>query len=187
VKPISLSLPAQDVKTADSIRSEKERVLHRVIDEGYLNVEFAAGVCAYFGAVTEVDVNNALVMRFPNGATTFARRVVAGRALWPRTRLRFNVWYTSPVGSTATFSFQGVIWAHDAGGAIAGAGLSVAWTAPGPAVAGTPMKTSAVLTSSPVLSSPREVVRLALGRTDPDTNVNDLDVFLAVAAFEEVA
>lgn len=172
--------------SAETVPLERQRARDRAVDETYFRVELAAGVCNYFGAVTEVDANNAVVMRFPNAASTYARRIVRGRDLWPRTRLRFDVWYTSPVGSTANFELLGVMWCHDAGGTVAGAGIAVTWTAAGPAVAGTPMKTSAVVTA-PVNSTPHEVVRLAIGRNDPDANVNALDIFLCVATLEEVA
>ena len=176
------------LRTADAVTLERQRILHRAIDEAYFRVPIAPGAALYEGGVvTEVLNNDAWAMRFPAGATGAADVQVPTRELWVGTRPRIDVWYTSPVGSTANFDFRFGLWVHGPDLTTTYAPPLVSWTAPGPAVANTVLKTSAVITSSRFPTSPYGVTRLRLGRLTGDANANARDVLAAVVIFEEVA
>lgn len=189
MKPISLSLPAQDVKTADSIRSEKERVLHRALDEAYFQRELAAGTAVYEGGAVADALNGIeTVMRFPAaaaGVNTHARRTVGMNALWARTKPRLTIWYTSPVGSTNTFTVRFTVRMLPVGIVIPTTIFFVDFTPAGPAAANTTL--SATVLGSAVIPSVPAPLILRVGRLGGDANANALDVFLARVTFEEVA
>lgn len=190
MKGSSLPIPARDVAVADAVTAERSRAIVRAIDEIYFSSVIAPGVATYFATAAEVVNGNAWVMRFPVGAGGSASRTTSTLALWPNTRLRFTVVYTSPVGNTATFNLRGVFWTFGPGvgtGVAAGSRV-VAWTAPGPAVANDFLTTSAVITGARFGSTPLGGCRLMLQRFPvADANPNDLDVLLARVTFEEVA
>jgi hypothetical protein len=171
---------------------EGERILHRAVDEEYFRTPIAAGIAKYSGAgtLTEVLNNNAWVMRYPAAGSNHADVQVPIKALWPLTRPRIEILYTSPVGSTNTFNFRFTFWVFGPGvtTATAAVATSLDWSAPGPAVANDILKTSAVVTNARFPSSPAERVRFRLSRLpSPDANANDLDVLGVLIILEEVA
>lgn len=182
-----MGTPDRDVLAADAVTLERQRVIQRALDEVYLTATLAAGRVVYVGAVVEVQNNSAWVMRYPAGATTQAHASVARRQLWPRTVPRMTVYYTSAVGSTATFNMIFNVYAFGPGVTTAAASVSsISWNPAGPAVANTILSTSAT-TSTPLVASPAGVVQLELRRRNGDANPNALDVLLAVVTFEESA
>lgn len=176
------------LRTGDAVTLERQRVLHRALDEIYMTVSLAAGrVTVFAGGVATVPNGDANVLRFAPGALGAVERQEPMRQLWVRTRPRIDVLYTSPVGAVAAFSFRLLLRAFGAGLTTTAAPLVLNWTAAGPAVANTILLTTAYLTVAPVWSSPIGSVGVRLTRPAPDANPNDLDVLLAVVTFEEVA
>jgi len=181
-------LPPRTGRRAAGAGLDRQRKVLKALGETYFKVLLAPGICLYEGGVvTEVLNNDAWVMRFPDPATGTADRVVETRELWVNTRPRVDVWYTSPVGSTATFDFRLAVWVFGPTGTTTYTPLLVTWTAPGPAVANDILKTSAVITSSRFPSSPFGVTRFRLGRLTGDANANARDVLAAVVTLEELA
>lgn len=171
--------------TADSTALEQQRIRDRALDEVYFREALTYSNTVLTTAATASNAD-ARVIRFPN-AGGFANRVVAERDLWIRTRPKIEVWYTSPVGSTANFDLGFALWTFGLTGTTTFTPLAVAWSAPGPAVANDILKTQATITSGLLPSSPFGSVRLRLERTAGDANANDLDVLLALVTFEEIA
>jgi hypothetical protein len=180
-----------DIRPGDGITLEQKRILSRALDEVYFRRELAAGLLVYEGGAADAVNLNAVVARMPHGAAapannSFAHRKVAYRDLWARTRPRLNLWYTSPVGSTAAFDLRFQVRMYAPGGTTAPATLfSVQLTPVGPAVANTVLFTTIVGTALvPSLPAP---LRLTLVRLGGDANANDLDIVLGAVVFEEVA
>ena len=183
-----LSTPGRDSDSGDAVSLERKRVLLRAVDEAYFKVALGAGYSVYEGAVVETKNGDAFVMQFPAGVATRANRQVETRALWPLTRPRLDVWYSSPGGNVAAFNFGFVVRVYGAGSTTVNNTMTIDWTAPGPAVAGGVLKTTVVGTAR-MPTSPFGVshFRLVRNRVAIDANPNALDVILAVVTMEEVA
>lgn len=164
------------------------RNLLGAVDEEYFRRELKPGCVVYEGTVTEPLVGNANVMRFAAagaGVNAHAATQVEQRALWALTRPRLLLWYSSPVGSTNTFSVRFVVRHFAVGNTLSNNVFVVDFTPPGPAVANTELFATVVGTAvMPVVPSP---IQLRVGRLGGDANANALDVVLAVVVFEEVA
>lgn len=165
---------------------ERERTLLRALDETYLTFSLAPGRVTYTGAVTEPVNGEIDVMRFPDGASTFARTTQPTRQLWAATRPRLTVWYTSPIGDTSNFTFRWVFRTFGAGSTTSNTVFTVDFSAPGPAVANT-VQTVSVVGTAKFPSSPFGVTHVLLGRLGAaDANNRDLDVLLATITMEEI-
>lgn len=185
MKPATLPIPPTDAARTETSRLEVQRVRDRALDEEYFRRELAAGRVAYEGTVTEPLNGNVVCMRFAAGAEAHAQKTVLLRDLWPRTRPRLTLWYTSPVGSTATFTVRFRIRPFPAGGTTTSSGIFVDFTPAGPAVANTVMTATVVIAGA--MPSVQAPMLLRVGRLAGDANANDLDILLAVITLEEVA
>jgi hypothetical protein len=179
------------MRTADTVTLERQRVLHRALDEEYFRRDLAPGMVTY--EVGAADAANGLtaVMRLPAAAAgTFPmlHRTCRMNALVARTRPRLTMWYTSTVGSTANFDLRFQVRLHAIGALTTAAGSLVFSTqllAPGPAVANTIL--SATVVGGAIMPAIPAPVRLSVARIGGDPNVNALDILLAVVTFEEIA
>lgn len=180
-----------DAHAGDAVTLEQKRILSRALDEVYFRVDLASGLLIYEGGAANAINQNAAVARLPHGAAapannSFGHRAVGFRDHWALTRPRLNLWYTSPVGSTAAYDLRFQLRMFAIGGTTAPSMIfSVQLTPAGPAVANTVLFTTIVGTALvPALPAP---LRLTLLRLGGDANVNDLDIVLGVVVFEEVA
>jgi hypothetical protein len=168
---------------------ERERVLHRALDEEYLTRELAPGRVLYEAGGLDAINANAGVMRLPATLVTVNPMVhsqVGMNSLWPRTRPRLNIWYTSTVGAVAAFNLRFQARLYAVGGTTAPAVLfSTILTPPGPAVANTVLFATAL--AGAVIPSIPAPLRFAVVRIGGDANANDLDILLAKVVFEESA
>ena len=177
-----------DVHAGDAVTLEQKRIMRRALDEEYFRRELSAGHVVYEGAVAEVKNGDETCMRFvpaAAGVNAHAQLTVEGRALWARTRPRLSVWFTSDANGTALFSFRFVVRAFPAGGSTTSAVFVTDFTAAGPAAAGTVL--SATVVGGAIMPALQGPVQIRVGRLGGDANANNLDVLLAVVAFEEVA
>lgn len=188
MKAAKLGVIDRQVISGDAVPLEVKRVIQRAIDETYFRVSLAAGRVVYQGAVTEVIAGDAAVMRFPDGATTVAQSTFPSRKLWVKTRPVLSVWYSGSASSVATFNFRLIIRAYGPGGTTTGAIVTLLdWSAPGPAVAGGALFTTAISTSA-FPSSPFGTVQVELRRLGAaDANSGNLDVLAAEVTFQEFA
>ena len=189
MKPSLLAIPPQDSLRADAVRLEQGRILGRAVDEVYFRVELEPGQGVLSGAATVIDATTyAFTFEdFPAAAGTNRRRNVRRKDLWPRTLIRMNVWYTSPVGSTNTFAIGVRVRQLGTGMSLATPALVANPTAnvPGPAVANDVL--FATLTTTVALLPAPEVVGLSFTRNAPDANANALRVILVEFVCQEVA
>ena len=181
--------PPQDLpQRSPGAERERQRTLLRAIDELYFRVEIEPGQGALDGAsvidATAVGFN---FEDFPAGANTSRRRNVRRRDLWPKTLVRMNVWYTSPVGSTATFNLAMRVRQLGTGMSLGTPALVSAVNAlvPGPAVAGDIL--FATMVSTVALLPAPEVVGFSFASIVGGTNVNALRWILAEFVCQEVA
>lgn len=177
-------------RTADAVTLERQRIRDRTIDELALSVELAPGNVTYVLGGADAVNNNADVMQLPvtaAGVNPMAKRTVKLRDLWPRTRARLTMWYTSPGGSTNAFDLRFQLRHYPDAILTSGATLifSTQFTPAGPAVANTVLKTTVVGAS--VLPSLTGPLRFSITRIGADANANALDILLAVVTLEEVA
>lgn len=190
MKPVSLAQARTDVDNVGSARFEKDRVLHRSVDETYFRVSLMPGQGVLDGAATVVDGTTFSwsFEDYPAAAAARRRITVPRRALWPGARVRLNLWYTSPVASAALFTVRYTVLQLGTGndlGAIP-AVLLTTFTVPGPTVANRGL--FATCTSAPAVVLPfPEMIQLTVGRTAPDANPNALRFLLAEFVLEEVA
>ncbi len=190
MKPADFSLPRRDVGATDTVTLERQRILHRALDEEYLQRDLAPGLVTYFGGAAEATNGNAEVMQMPatgGGTFTLVNRTCRMNALQARTRPRLTMWYTSPVGSTNTFDLRFQIRLHAVGAltTAAAALFSTTFTPAGPAVANTIL--TATIVGGAVIPAIPAPFRLTIARIGGDPNVNALDILLAIVRFEETA
>lgn len=188
MKGARLGVLAREADASDAVPLERKRVVQRGIDEMYFAAELRPGAVIYTGAGA-ADGMNALapVMILPVAISSQATANFGARKLWPKTRTRITAIYTSPVGSANLFSLVFAVVFFGPGGTTTGPNFSVAWTAPGPAVANAILQTTAVITAGTHLVTPFGVTRVQLRRAGPDANANDLHILWAGVSFEEVA
>lgn len=189
MKPVSLARAPQDVDNAGTARFEKDRVLQRVLDEAYFPVEMEPGVGGLRGtSVVDSTTFSYTFEDFPPGVITVRRRARKLRGLWPKTGVRLNVWYTSPVGAIAPFTLNFSVRQLDAGLSLTAATLAInpTFTVPGPAVANDVLFATYRATDGLILPAPR-VCQFSLRRSAPDGNPNDFRFILAEFVLEEVA
>jgi hypothetical protein len=177
------------LRTGDAVTLERQRVLHRAADETYFRLVFSPGEGVLDGAATVVD-GTTYVFPFedyPAAAIAMRRKNVKLRELWPRTRVRMNLFYTSPVGSTNTFTVGFRLRQVGTGMSLATPFLVANPTAnvPGPAVANDVL--FATLTTTAAMLPTPEVVSLTFTRAAPDANANALRVILVEFVLQEVA
>jgi len=187
VKPVSLARAPQDVEKAGTARMEKDRVLHRALDERYFRVEMEPGVGGLRGT-SVVDSTAFTYEDFPPGAITVRRRTRATSDLWPKCGVRLNVWYTSPVGSIAPFTVNFNVRQLGAGVNLTAPSLAInpTFTVPGPAVANDVLFATYRATDGVILPA-LGVCQFSLRRSGPDGNPNDFRFIFAVFVLEEVA
>lgn len=190
MKPVALTQPDAD-RTSTAL-FERERVLQRALDEEYFQRSLEPGRVTYeAGGLDAQSGAFAEVMRLPIAAVgTFPQvhRTARMGALYPRTRPRLTMWYTSPVGSTATFDLRFQLRVYPAGNLTSAIGnrlFNTTFTPAGPAVADTILTTTVV--GGAIMSSIPSPIRLTVARIGGDPNVNSLDILLAVITFEEIA
>lgn len=189
MKPAKMGTPDRDVLAADAVTLERQRVLQRAIDEVYFKVRMAAGLVVYEGVVTEPKNGDEVVSRFPAaalGVNAHMQRSVEARDLWPRTRPRVYVFYTSPVGDVKTFNLRFVLRCFGPGSTTVNSIFVTDFSPAGPAVANTVQRATCV-GGAVFPSSPFGVAQWRLGRLGGDANPNDLDILLAVVTLEETA
>lgn len=185
MRPVSLAVPSVESREVGTTRFEKDRVLQGALDEVYFRTTLTAGNCAYDAGVVEAANGQALCMQFPAGATNHVRRIEVSRDLWPRTRPRLNLWFTSDAGSTNTFTVRFTVRHFGAVTGNASLVFSLDFNPAGPAVAGD-VKLATVVGSA-VMPSLRAPVHFRVGRITGDANANKLDVLAAEVVLEEVA
>jgi hypothetical protein len=187
VKPVSLAQAPTDVDNVGSARFEKDRVLHRAVDEVYFRVEIPAGEGVINGGPGALDTTNFAFEDWPAAVVTGRRRVRRMRSLWPKVRTRMNLWYTSDVGSTNNFSVRFNIRQLATGMLLTAPALlfSTTFNAPGPAVANTVLFITQV-DATPWLPAP-ELCEFSVLRIGPDANANAFRFILAEFVLEEVA
>lgn len=189
MRSVKLGTADRDNLAGDTIPLEKKRSLLRAVDETYFIVDLAAGDGVDEAAITYPKNGDVIVRRIADaaaGTNTNFQRTVSARKLWPGTIPRLNLWYTSPVGSTATFSLRFVLRVFGVAGGMTSSVFVVDFTPPGPAVANTDMFVS-VKGGSMFPTSPYGVAQFRLGRLGGDANANDLDIVLAQFVMEEQA
>lgn len=178
-----------DQQTGDGVTLERKRIRDRALDEEYFQREMAAGLATYEAGAADAVNANSDVMRLPvtlAGTNPMVKRMLGMNALWPRTRPRLTLWYTSPAGSTNLFNLRFQLRMYAVGGTTAPAVLfSTIFQPAGPAVANTILTASVV--GGAVVPSVTAPLRLAVVRIGGDANVNDLDILLALVTFEEIA
>lgn len=186
MRSVKLGTADKDIRDGDTVPLARKRSELRSLDETYFAAELRPGAVIYTGAGAVDGMNSfAPVLILPAAASTSAAANFGTRKLWPLTRPRLTVLYTSPVGSTALFGLTFTLVFLGPGVTTTAPFLSVTWTAPGPAVANTILSTST--TMSPHLTQPFGATKVQLRRNGPDANANDLHVILAGVTFEEVA
>lgn len=190
MKPVSLAQARTDVDNVGSARFEKDRVLHRALDEAYFRTSLMPGQGVLDGAATVVDATTFSwsFEDFPAAASARRRITVPRSALWPGCRVRLNLWYTSSVANAALFTVRYTVLQLGTGndlGAIP-AVLLTTFTAPGPAVANRVLFATCTSAPSVVLPFP-EMIQFTVGRTAPDANPNAFRLLLAEFVLEEVA
>lgn len=190
MKPVKLGTTDRDVIAGDAIPLESKRSLLRSVDEFYFKVDIAAGDgIDEIGTILYPKVGDEHVRRIPAaaaGTNQNFQRSVGARLLWVKTVPRLYVWYSSPVGSTNTFSLRFVLRCFGAGSAMAASVFTTDFTTPGPAVANI-VQLATVKGGGAFPSSPFGVAQFRLGRLGGDANPNDLDILLAQIVMEEVA
>lgn len=179
-----------DSQTGDAVTLERQRILHRALDEEYFRREMSSGTVVYEGGTAADAINqNSAVMRVPAtgvGVPSMIHRTFGMNELWARTRPRLLLWYTSPVGSTANFDLRFQLRMFAVGGTTApGLLFSTNLVVPGPAVANTVL--FATVVGGAVVPAIPAPLRFTIARVGADPNVNALDIILAVVVFEEVA
>lgn len=184
-----LLVTPRDVDAVGASTLTPQRVRDRLIQEMYFRVPLEAGKGIVQGGPTVVDAATYgfTFEDIPAGVVTALRVGEGLRDLWPRTLIRVNVWYTSPVGSTNLFTF-GIRLRQVAVGQLLSAPTVVVnqnWTAPGPAVANTALFTTFV--ASAVTLPAAAMCNLTLVRIGPDANANALRFIRADFIFQEVA
>lgn len=188
-KAANLQVPGREIKDGDATSFQRQRVTNQALDETYFKVALAAGLQPYEGVVTEPKNGDAIVMRFPAaaaGTNAHAQRTVESRALWPKTRPRVSVWYTSATGSTNTFNLRFVLRVFGNGSTMTNSVFVTDFSPAGPAVAGD-VKFISCVGGGVFPTSPFGVAQFRLGRLGGDANANGLDILLAVVTLEEVA
>lgn len=189
MKPPSLGVPTQEFEAADATTLERKRIRDRALDERYFQVELWPGAVLYEAGGADAINQNAGVMQLPATLITInpmVHRQCKLLDLWPRTRPRLTMWYTSPVGSTNAFNLRFQARHYPAGGTTAPAVLfSTILTPAGPAVANTIQ--TATIVGGAIVPSITAPLRFAIARVGGDSNANALDILLAVVAMEEVA
>jgi hypothetical protein len=176
------------MRTGDAVTLERQRVLHRALDEEYFRRELVATKVNYENGAADAKNGGAFVMRMPATAGTnpMLHDTVLERDLWPRTRPRLTIWYTSPVGSTNAFNLRFQLVHFPAGLTTAVAAVfSTVFQPAGPAVANTILSASVV--GGAVVPSIASPIRLSIVRIGGDANANSLDILTALVTFEEIA
>lgn len=170
-------------------KREIQRVRDRALDEEYFKRELASAHVTYENTAAAAKNGNAFVMRLPAtlaGTNPQVHDVVLERDLWPRTRPRLTLWYTSPGASTNAFNLRFQMYHFPAGLTTAVAVVfSTVHQPAGPAVAGTILASTVV--GGAVVPSLAAPIRFTVARIGGDTNPNDCDILLAVVTLEEVA
>lgn len=189
MRSVKLGTTDRELNDGDTVPLERKRALLRAVDETYFIVDIAAGDGVDEATITYPKNGDVIVRRIADaaaGTNTNFQRSVSTRKLWPGTIPRLNLWYTSPVGSTAAFSLRFVLRVFGAGAGMNSAVFVVDFTAPGPAVAGTEAFIS-VKGGGLFPTSPYGIAQFRLGRLGGDANANDLDILLAQFVMEEQA
>lgn len=190
MRNIKLSTPDRDILAGDSVTLENKRKLLRALDETYFRVDIAAGDGVdEVGTITYPKVGDEVVRRFPvaaAGVNQNVQRSVAARDLWVKTVPRLYLWYSSPVGSTNTFSIRFVLRCFGDGSGMTSGVFVTDFAPPGPAIAGK-VQRATVKGGAVFPSSPFGVAQFRYGRLGGDANANDLDVLLAQVVMEESA
>lgn len=173
------------LRTGDTVTLERQRVLHRAIDEVYFWVEIEPGAGALLGTST-VDATSFTFEDFPAAATTARRRTRRLLGLWPKTRVRLHLWYTSPVASTNLFTVGFSVRQVGVGTVLTASTLSATATAtpPGPGVINDILYTTLTATGD---FRPALPVCLFTVFRQPDANANAFRFILAAFELEEVA
>lgn len=188
MKPADLSIPLRDLRAADTVPLEQVRVINRALDETYFHVEMEPGVGGLRGATTVDATTFSFTFEdFPPGAAAVRRRTRRLRDLWPKTTLRFDLWYTANVGSTLNFTVVFSIRQVDTGFLLSAPTIpiNVSTTIPGPAVANDILHFTYI---APGLILPAsQVCEFSFGRGAPDANPNDLRFILADFWLQEAA
>jgi len=180
-------LPQRQPKAPGAVLAS-QRTMQRAFDEEYFRAHLQPGNAVYYFGAAAGGSASADAMQFPDGAATIASCQVEEREHWVGTQPKVEIWYTSPVGNVATFDLTFLLLFFGAGGTTAGATRSGVWSPPGPAVAGTILKTQFLLTGGRAPSSPYGFCRLYLSRNGvADANNGQLDVLLALVTMEERA
>jgi hypothetical protein len=191
MRNVKLSTPDRDILAGDAVTLERKRALLRAIDETYFTVDFAPGLMIYEGGLITTPKNgNIFAARIPAtaaGTNPSVYKTVSARKLWPRTIPRLKLWYTSPVGSTNTFSVRFVLWVIGAGALTSATAIfATDMLVPGPTIANTEMFAT-VKGGAMFPSSPFGGAEFRIGRLGGDANANDLDILLAQVVMEESA
>ncbi len=175
-------------RAGDAVELQRQRTLGKVLDEVYFRVEIEPGVGGLRGtSVVDATTFSYTFEDFPAAAVTVRRRARALRSLWPKTAVRLNLWYTSPVGSTNAFSINYSVRQLDVGMNLSAASLIInsTFTVPGPAVANDVLFAT-YRDPGLVLPVPR-VCQFSIRRSGPDANANDFRFILAEFVLEETA
>lgn len=119
-------------------------------------------------------------VQFPNAATSSWRWTIPLDPLVGPAIARVTFWFSSPVGSTNTFSITCAVRSYDTTGTSALIGTSTANYA-GPAVADTWQQGGPIVLSAlPFLAGRHLSLRATIQRNDPDANANTLDFIQAL-------
>lgn len=189
MRTATLARAPQDVERFDASRFEVDRATARALDKVYFRLPVEPGAVPTFGAVVvDALTYSSPVMDLPAGALSGFRRTSVLHDMWPKTVAVLSLWYTSPVGSTATFNL--VFNGRQIGVGLNLTGYAVAFSSgtfaiPGPAVANDVLKTTFIAPAA-LLSSP-ELVAFTLARLGPDANANALRIVFGEIVLREVA
>lgn len=157
---------------------ERWRVVDEALSEVYMEGWLGTGAGVRVGAAD--GQSNFGYTSFPNGAQTSVRYELKVRQRWHGCGLYIKVWYTSPVGSTNTFSVTvGGRQTREGQNLLAPLSIFTTNLTPaGPAVA-QDVKVYELTTATGIISAYFDVLSLRFVRNDPDANANELWQILA--------
>lgn len=163
---------------------ENLRVLTPLVEDEALRVEFRPGhgTLSAGAAAAVYDATTALgYVSFANGAASVWALTARAKEPWQKSAVRWSIWYTSPVGSVATFSVQ--LGARPFGEGMNYAALANSFISTealtGPTAANDILKHVYVNTGA-VLHAFRPWWSFFLARLDPDANANELRILSAL-------
>lgn len=157
---------------------ENWRTVSEALGELYFERTYGPGIGALFNGAALVSFGAPLGISFPNAGVPLLVGPMEKRPeRWQRAGFEATLWYTSPVGSTNNFAINVDVIPHDEGDVLTAivASATISYVIPGPAVANTELKTTAVTLSTTAIAGNKDCLCFRVYRdaaNASDTNAN---------------